>query len=581
MRVSHLTPIVALLLAARVAVQRDTRGPPGLAGRVERRGEVLRLAGRRSGSLRPVATRETLAGGAGGGRVTAPGPALMSLDDYARRLSQLGRGVRPGQLHVFGLLVQAGAPRRRAWRRCSPSGSVILAGDLAVSELRARGRRRAGALADRLARLLRARRASARDRTTTTFGNLVPAARDLGASAAPASASAIRATSRGMLVAFGARVRGRVLTRPRSRRASRPASRPNASPSGPRPDRSIIGDMTSVAGPVYAVGPGRSAPGQRRVALVVLPLLLYIVMLQTFWVEATEHRPRRRHCSRPRTRSPTAISPYPAYGYPPLVPSLSSPHASCRRRSSSGRRSCCSLLVASLWVAPRARLALLRRRAFSGARRSTRFRPETSRSPCCLLTALAWRSRERHVRGGRLEPALARRHEDHLLAARRLARVDETLGAQRVVSVIVAAGVTLGLWGMLGFSGLLDYPSSLDKLETAQPARATRCARSWRTLGAPRLGRAAWYAVVLAVLAACALAGRRGDDRLSFSFAVLALRSRITDRLAATRSCCSSRRLPRSTASLARLASSRRCSGSAPARERDNVADGLVSVPRR
>ena len=40
--------------------------------------------------------------------------------------------------------------------------------------------------------------------------------------------------------------------------------------------------------------------------------------------------------------------------------------------------------------------------------------------------------------------------------------------------------------------------------------------------GAPRLGQLAWYALVVGVLAACVVAGRRGNDRLSFSFAVLA-----------------------------------------------------------
>ena len=82
--------------------------------------------------------------------------------------------------------------------------------------------------------------------------------------------------------------------------------------------------------------------------------------------------------------------------------------------------------------------------------------------------------------------------------------------------------MTFGLWGLLGFSGLLDYPSSLDKLETAQTGSSYTVRALLEDAGAPRLGQAAWYVLVLGVLAACVLAGRRGDDRLSFSFAVLA-----------------------------------------------------------
>src|SRR5262245_30650092 len=80
--------------------------------------------------------------------------------------------------------------------------------------------------------------------------------------------------------------------------------------------------MTSVAGPVESRrrDNGTSLSGVvTLVGLVVLPLLLYIVMLQTFWdrgelgIDLTQ------------TLLPAAHeiahwqSPYPAYGYPPLV----------------------------------------------------------------------------------------------------------------------------------------------------------------------------------------------------------------------------------------------------------------------
>ena len=140
--------------------------------------------------------------------------------------------------------------------------------------------------------------------------------------------------------------------------------------------------------------------------------------------------------------------------------------------------------------------------------------------PLLLLTALAWRAREAHVRAGVWSGlAVATKIICWPLA---VWLVSTRRFSAAVVSVIVAGAVTFGLWGLLGFSGLLDYPSSLDKLETAQTGSSYTVRALLEDAGAPRLGQVAWYVLVLGVLAACVLAGRRGDDRLSFSFAVLA-----------------------------------------------------------
>jgi hypothetical protein len=140
--------------------------------------------------------------------------------------------------------------------------------------------------------------------------------------------------------------------------------------------------------------------------------------------------------------------------------------------------------------------------------------------PLLLLTSLAWRSREANIRAGMWSGlAVATKIICWPLAVW-LASTRRWSGA--VASVVVAGGVTFGLWGLLGFSGLLDYPSSLNKLETAQSGSSYTVRALLEDAGAPRLGQLAWYAVVIGVLAACVVAGRRGDDRLSFSLAVLA-----------------------------------------------------------
>jgi hypothetical protein len=88
--------------------------------------------------------------------------------------------------------------------------------------------------------------------------------------------------------------------------------------------------------------------------------------------------------------------------------------------------------------------------------------------------------------------------------------------------VVTAIGVTLGLWGILGFSGLTGYPSSLDKLGTEQSARSYTVSALLGDAGLPTLGRLLGAALVVTVLAACVVAGRRGNDRASFALCVVA-----------------------------------------------------------
>ena len=168
MRVSHLTPvIVALLVAAAWREQghaRPTRAP-GRSG-VAVKFFVWPLgAVARGGTTHPRGTpRGVVAGG-----VAPPRAAVYGLDGYVHRLLELGTSVRPGQLHPLRPPRAVGRARGVARGVTLAVGAVILAGDVALPELHARHRRRARALADRLAGLLRAGRAPPCARSTQTF----------------------------------------------------------------------------------------------------------------------------------------------------------------------------------------------------------------------------------------------------------------------------------------------------------------------------------------------------------------------------------------------------------------------------
>ena len=189
--------------------------------------------------------------------------------------------------------------------------------------------------------------------------------------------------------------------------------------------------MTSVAGPVDSNRRGHGTSLSRVVTvvgLVALPLLLYIVMLQTFWdrgelsIDLTQTLLPAAHLIA------DGYSPYPAYGYPPLVAFALTPLTLVPSPELVWTAALLVMLAASLWVL-RVRDWRVTAPPSSGAPPSTPFRPETSRSPCCSSPrSPGERVRPRSRR--RLERA-RRRHEDHLLAARRVARVDETLQRRR------------------------------------------------------------------------------------------------------------------------------------------------------
>lgn len=138
-----------------------------------------------------------------------------------------------------------------------------------------------------------------------------------------------------------------------------------------------------------------------------------------------------------------------------------------------------------------------------------------------------------------LAAALAWRYRDRLLAAS--ASVGLTLAvkfflwplvvwhaatrraAAAALSVVVGAGILLLSWAVIGFSGLVDYPDLVRRLEDAVGEDSYTLYIVGLDLGLPSsAARALWLAVGLALLAAVVVLGRRGDERSAFLLAIAA-----------------------------------------------------------
>jgi hypothetical protein len=89
---------------------------------------------------------------------------------------------------------------------------------------------------------------------------------------------------------------------------------------------------------------------------------------------------------------------------------------------------------------------------------------------------------------------------------------------------VVAVGVTFVLWGVLGFSGLVGYPSSLERLSSSVSPESYTVKVLLLDLGAGEaMARLAWVGLAVGALAGTIVLGRRGDDRRSFALAVTAM----------------------------------------------------------
>ena len=216
------------------------------------------------------------------------------------------------------------------------------------------------------------------------------------------------------------------------------------------------------------------------VGLVALPLLLYIVMLQTFWEQG------ELGIDLTQTLLPAARE----------IADGSSPVSRIRLPAARRIRS----RPADSGAVPGARLdrALLLVSPVACGSSESATGAATARLPLGRLVPRR-PDRERHDPAARLDGARVARRETR--------RSAPASGADSPSRRRSSAGRSpfgsrrrrlrprrrrrrrrrgdLGLWGLLGFSGLLDYPSSLDKLETAQ-ARSSYTVRALlEDLGVP------------------------------------------------------------------------------------------------
>ena len=138
-----------------------------------------------------------------------------------------------------------------------------------------------------------------------------------------------------------------------------------------------------------------------------------------------------------------------------------------------------------------------------------------------LCAALAWRYRD--------SPAASGASVGVSLAAKLfLWPLVLWQGATRRWRAAALAGAfSLGLlalsWAVVGFAGLVDYPDLLRRLQDIEAPQSYTLYALGLDLGAPDwLARAAWAALALALLVACAAVARRGDDRRAFVLAIAA-----------------------------------------------------------
>jgi hypothetical protein len=138
-----------------------------------------------------------------------------------------------------------------------------------------------------------------------------------------------------------------------------------------------------------------------------------------------------------------------------------------------------------------------------------------------------------------LAAALSWRYRDRLLVAS--ASIGVTLAVKfflwpvvvwqaatrRVVgaalSLVVGAVLLLLSWAVIGFSGFLDYPDLLRRLEDTVGEDSYTLYIVGLDLGLPSAAaRGLWLATGLGLLAAVVVLGRRGDERTAFLFALAA-----------------------------------------------------------
>ena len=84
--------------------------------------------------------------------------------------------------------------------------------------------------------------------------------------------------------------------------------------------------------------------------------------------------------------------------------------------------------------------------------------------------------------------------------------------------------MSLILWSVIGFSGAVEYPSTIGTISSITSLESFTLKVVLMDVGVgPGLARLGWAVLALAVLAGSAVLGWRGDDRRSFTLAVAAM----------------------------------------------------------
>jgi hypothetical protein len=214
-------------------------------------------------------------------------------------------------------------------------------------------------------------------------------------------------------------------------------------------------------------------------------------------------------------------SPYPEYAYPPLVAFLSVPFALAPSPEIVVTAVVAACVPVSLWLLGvrdwRCYVA-----AFLWVSVFNAVQTANVTLPILLAAAACWRWRERtvvaSVSGGLAVAAkiIAWPLAVWLAFTRRLRAA--------VGILLVAGGVTLGLWATLGFSGLRGYAGGVDSAQAEYGDRGyTFQALALEAGLAEEVGVLLSLACLALVLAAVAIYARRGDDMRSFACAALAI----------------------------------------------------------
>jgi alpha-1,2-mannosyltransferase len=141
--------------------------------------------------------------------------------------------------------------------------------------------------------------------------------------------------------------------------------------------------------------------------------------------------------------------------------------------------------------------------------------------PLMLGCATCWRLRDRpgavSIAGGLTVAA-------KLLAWPLTVWLASTQRVRAALGVLaVAFAVSLGLWSVIGFAGLADFPTNLHRLDQGHADRVYTLSTLARQVGLSEQAETfVWLGAAVAAVIGVVIFGRRGDDKRSFSCAIVA-----------------------------------------------------------